>query len=283
MKLTIDNNYQNIKEFLEKFFLISKKNLHILNMDKKSIILNDKYTSIYSKIKKGDILQINCNFQNSNYLINENYNHNIKIEYEDKYLLIVSKPQSMKTHPNDIKNENDTLINFIIKPYQYLEPIHRLDVDTCGLVIFTKNPLVKTKLDYMLKEKLIRRYYTAITNKFIPPQKIVTNLGRDRNEKNKIAVVKKGKKAVTNIISCENLYDNFFQIKISLETGRTHQIRVHLSHIGASIIGDKLYSKDFYKYKNMKLGAFKVEFIHPISNNKMVVYSHFKKTFINKI
>lgn len=283
MKLTINNNYQNIKEFLEKFFLISKKNLHILNMDKKSIILNDKYTSIYSKIKKGDILQINCNFQNSNYLINENCNHNIKIEYEDKYLLIVSKPQSMKTHPNDIKNENDTLINFIIKPYQYLEPIHRLDVDTCGLVIFAKNPLVKTKLDYMLKEKLIRRYYTAITNKFIPPQKIVTNLGRDRNEKNKIAVVKKGKKAVTNIISCENLYDNFFQIKISLETGRTHQIRVHLSHIGASIIGDKLYSKDFYKYKNMKLGAFKVEFIHPISNNKMVVYSHFKKTFINKI
>ncbi len=283
MKLTINNNYQNIKEFLEKFFIISKKNLHILNMDKKSIILNDKYTSIYSKIKKGDILQINCNFQNSNYLINENYNHNIKIEYEDKYLLIVSKPQSMKTHPNDIKNENDTLINFIIKPYQYLEPIHRLDVDTCGLVIFAKNPLVKTKLDYMLKEKLIRRYYTAITNKFIPPQKIITNLGRDRNEKNKIAVVKKGKKAVTNIISCENLYDNFFQIKISLETGRTHQIRVHLSHIGASIIGDKLYSKDFYKYKNMKLGAFKVEFIHPISNNKMVVYSHFKKTFINKI
>ncbi len=283
MKLTIDNNYKNIKEFLEKFFLISKKNLHILNMDKKSIILNDKYTSIYSKIKKGDILQINCNFQNSNYLINENCNHKIKIEYEDKYLLIVSKPQSMKTHPNDIKNENDTLINFIIKPYQYLEPIHRLDVDTCGLVIFAKNPLVKTKLDYMLKEKLIRRYYTAITNKFIPPQKIVTNLGRDRNEKNKIAVVKKGKKAVTNIISCENLYDNFFQLKISLETGRTHQIRVHLSHIGASIIGDKLYSKDFYKYKNMKLGAFKVEFFHPISNNKIVIHSYFKKTFINKI
>lgn len=274
MNIKILEDYKNLREYLSEFLLLSKKNLHTLNMCKKGIFLNGKAVNLYVPIQANDILTIKVDLAKSNYLANSFYD-NIKKEYEDDFLLIVSKPFSMKTHPND-DNEDDSLVNYLIKDYSYLEPIHRLDIDTCGLVILAKTPLIKSKLDKMLEAREIKRYYSAVVKKYIHPQKITNKIGRDRNEKNKMTVTNSGKEAITNILECSKLNNGFYKLLISLETGRTHQIRVHLNHLKNSIVGDKLYSQDGYKYNNMYLGALKLEFNHPINNKNIIINSCYK-------
>ena len=282
MKFNITQTFPTVESYLSQFLKVSKKNIHTIRMnnhhDKESIKINSNEAKLISPLKVGDILEVNIDLGSSKY--KENSILSITKEFEDEYLLVVSKPFGIKTHPNDIELENDTLVNYLISDYNYLEPIHRLDIDTCGLVILAKTPLIKAKLDQMLEQRQIKRYYSALIKNNIKPQTINSNIGRDSKEKNKMAVTRNGKNAITNILSCEKIDQNRFLVTVSLETGRTHQIRVHLASNGVAIIGDKLYSKDGYKYDKMYLGALKVEFSHPVTGHSIAVKSSLEKKFL---
>ena len=282
MKFNITQTFPTVESYLSQFLKFSKKNIHTIRMNshhnKETIKINSKEAELNSSLKAGDILEVNIDLGSSKY--KENSTVSITKEFEDEYLLVVSKPFGIKTHPNDIELETDTLVNYLISEYNYLEPIHRLDIDTCGLVILAKTPLIKAKLDQMLEKREIKRYYSALIKNNIKPQTINTNIGRDSKEKNKMAVTKNGKNAITNILDCAKIDQNKFLVTVSLETGRTHQIRVHLASNGVAIIGDKLYSNDGYKYDKMYLGALKVVFPHPITDNTIEVKSSLEKEFL---
>ena len=282
MKFKILHPFTSVEDYLSQFLKVSKKNMHTIRMqshhDKQTIKINEKEADLTSSLSTNDLLELNIALGTSNY--SSNTAARIKKEYEDDYILVVSKPFGIKTHPNEIEVENDTLVNYLIADYNYLEPIHRLDIDTCGLVILARTPLIKAKMDQMLEQKVIKRYYTALIKNNIKPQTINTNIGRDSKEKNKMAVTRNGKNAITNILECNKLDQNRFAVLISLETGRTHQIRVHLASIGVPIIGDKLYSKDGYRYEKMYLGALKVVFPHPVTGNILEIQSSIEKEFI---
>lgn len=282
MKFNITQTFPTVESYLSQFLKVSKKNIHTIRMhnhhNKETIKINSNEAELNSPLKAGDILKINIDLVTSKY--RENSTVSISKEFEDEYLLVVSKPFGIKTHPNDVELEDNTLVNYLISDYNYLEPIHRLDTDTCGLVILAKTPLIKAKLDQMLEQRQIKRYYSALIKNNIKPQTINSNIGRDSKEKNKMAVTRNGKNAITNILDCVKIDQNKFLVTVSLETGRTHQIRVHLAYNGVAIIGDKLYSKDGYKYDKMYLGALKVEFPHPVTEHTIEIKSSLEKEFL---
>ena len=264
--LTIDKLFENktIEEFFHDYQL-SKKTIHLLKQNK-NYFLNNEFVPTSTGLKLNEIKAFDLT--GPNFIPNEDP---IDVIYEDEFLLIVNKPAHLKVHP-DQKEDINTLCNRVANYYlenQIYYPVrylHRLDEDTTGLIIFCKCQFLQAYLDKQLATKKIRRNYLAFVEGKVKDKEIhtiETYLGRDRHQSNKMRVANKGQLAITHYQLIQRCKNNSL-LKCSLETGRTHQIRVHLASIHHPIIGDELYGNSSDLIQRQALHAYEIEMIHPI-------------------
>ena len=184
-------------------------------------------------------------------------NHNIKLDiiYEDEDIIVLNKQSGLTVHPGAGTN-NDTLLNAVIAhlgkiPYTNARPgiVHRLDKDTSGLMVIAKNEQSHSFLSELLSNRKIKREYLAVVWGTLPNLQgtVKTNIAPKRSNKEMMCVTKTtGKLAITHY-SVKKIIGQASLVKCTLETGRTHQIRVHMSHIGHSVVGDQVYGKNSSK------------------------------------
>ncbi|WP_343152493.1 23S rRNA pseudouridine(1911/1915/1917) synthase RluD [Buchnera aphidicola] len=240
----------------------------IINSPDKKLYFGDLITINFLELKKN-------NFKDKNIFLD--------IIYEDEYLLILNKQSNMVVHPG-AGNENGTIFNALLHKHEIFKNIpragivHRLDKDTTGLMVIAKTILVFNKLKKLIKSRNIYREYEAIVQgNMISGGTINASISRNLYKKTKMSVNKNGKPAITYYKIIER-FCNFTHIKVILNSGRTHQIRVHMSHIKYPLIGDKIYGKKNFSTKGLNpillkiirqfsrqaLHARKLSFVHPI-------------------
>ena len=198
---------------------------------------------------------------------------NLEITYEDADVLVVNKPRGMVVHPAP-GHANGTLVNGLMFHCKDLSGIngvarpgivHRIDKDTSGLLMVAKNDMAHTSLVDQLVKKTVTRKYVALVHGHIPHDKgtIEAPIGRDSKDRQKMAVIDKGKHAVTHFRVLER-FGNFTLVECRLETGRTHQIRVHMKYIGFPLVGDPKYGpKKTMDIGGQALHAEVIGFDHP--------------------
>ena len=243
-----------------------------------NITVNGKATKSSYKIEKDDKIVIEVPEAETTEIKPENIK--IDIVYEDSYIVVINKQAGLVVHPAH-GHYSGTLVNAILYHIKDLSGIngeirpgivHRLDKDTSGLIVIAKNDKVHVTLTEMFQEKKIRKTYLAILKGKLNKSegKVVTQIGRDKNDRKKMTVIDditKGKTAITKyrVISQNSL---FTLVKVNIETGRTHQIRVHMRHLGYPILGDSVYGRKDNEKRQM-LHAYRLEFLHPVTGNPM--------------
>ena len=202
----------------------------------------------------------------------------LDILYEDEHLLIVNKPAGILVHP-DSKDKNGTLVNIVSNYYHKtgqnisVKYLHRIDVDTSGIVMFGKDILTTS---YLMNEislhTFIRRYLCICSGNFTENEGVYNYpIAENRYIANKKRVSPTGKEAITHYKILKRLRKNLNLCLVELKTGRTHQIRVHFSYKGHPLVGDALYNGNTNLLKRQALHSYEVDFIHPIKNERVYV------------
>lgn len=273
MKLEyIANNltkYENVKQVLKEEFLMSDR-LILKLKNSKQIYLNSNPTFVNQKLKIGDKIWADLDFEETSENIVPT-KINLNILFEDDALLIVDKPPFMPVHPSMDHFENS--LSNGIKYYfnsiglkRKIRPVNRLDKNTSGIVIFAKNEYVQECLIKQMKSGTFKKKYLALVNGLLDKtmQTIDAPIARKEDSIIERCVSKNGDKAITEVEMLKT-FNNYSLVKCNLKTGRTHQIRVHLSYIGHYILGDDLYGEKTELISRQALHAYFIEFIHPIS------------------
>lgn len=205
----------------------------------------------------------------------------IEILYEDDDVAVINKPKGMVVHPA-CGNHSGTLVNALLFNCKNLSGIngvirpgivHRIDKETSGILVIAKNDKAHVKLSEQLKNHTMKRIYYALVYGDIKSDsgKIETAIGRHKTDRKKMAVVKNGGKHAMTHFEVLERFNGYSFIRVRLETGRTHQIRVHMSYIGYPLVGDDVYGskKQEIKVKGQMLHAALLGFIHPSSDEYM--------------
>lgn len=217
----------------------------------------------------------------------------IEIMYEDKDIIVVNKPKGMVVHPAN-GNPDGTLVNAIMAICKdslsgiggEIRPgiVHRLDKDTSGVLIVAKNDKAHINMSEQIKNHEVEKTYIALVKGIVKETEATINMpiGRSTKDRKKMAVTKNGKEAISHFKVIERFpKHNCTLLEVKIETGRTHQIRVHLSQIGYPIIGDAVYSngKNEWNIEGQCLHAKSLKFKHPITKKEMFLEAKLPEYF----
>ena len=243
------------------------------------VLVNGNTKKISYKVQAGDIIELN---------IPEPKETGIKaqeipldIVYEDNDIIVVNKPKGMVVHPAN-GNPDGTLVNAIMAKCKgslsgiggEIRPgiVHRLDKDTSGLLIVAKNDQAHINMSKQIKDRKVKKIYIALVKGSIAEDEATINMpiGRSTKDRKKMAVRKDGKEAITHFKILKR-YDKYTLLEIKIDTGRTHQIRVHMAEIGHPVVGDSVYSngKNEFGVEGQMLHAKSLDFKHPITKKQM--------------
>ncbi|HDX9628294.1 TPA: RluA family pseudouridine synthase [Bacillus cereus] len=266
----------SIESLLKIEWEIPKKLLHHLRMEK-GVTVNGEQRRWNDLLKEGDKLQVHM-FMEEEYGVEPEYGE-LDVAYEDDHVLIVNKPEKMDTHPAE-KGGTGTLANLVAFHFQMqgletkVRHIHRLDKDTTGGVVFAKHRIAGAIMDRLLMERKIKRTYAALVEGKVKKKQgtIDAAIGRDRHHATRRRVSPKGDQAITHY-KVEKYFknQNVTLVTLQLETGRTHQIRVHMSYNDNPLIGDVLYGGQTKYMTGQALHAMKIHFLHPITKEEIEV------------
>lgn len=281
---------QRIDAFISSKKDISRVTVQRLIKEDKILVNNTKTKSSY-KVKIGDEISIEEEKPKEIEIKAENIP--VPILYEDNDIIVVNKPKGMVVHPAS-GNYDGTLVNAIMSICKdslsgiggEIRPgiVHRLDKDTSGVIIIAKNDKAHINLSEQIKNHEVEKTYIALVRGIVKENEATIDMpiARSTKDRKKMAVSKNGKRAVTHFKVIKRYpKDNCTLLEVKIETGRTHQIRVHLSHIGYPIIGDEVYSngKNKWGIKGQALHAKSLEFKHPITGKKMKLEAELPEYF----
>ena len=271
-QVTSSDNFANVKEILKTKFQISDRLLVKLK-NQKNILLNSNVASVNASVKASDIIEIDLNFEEDNSNIPATQ-MNLDIIYEDDAYLVINKPAGVPIHPS-MDHYEDSLSNGVkyyfdsINLRKKIRPVNRLDKNTSGIVIFAKNEYIQECLVRQMKENTFLKEYIAICEGIFEQKNGIINAPIARKENSIIerCVSENGAPSVTHYEVLKEMCNStksYSIVKCKLETGRTHQIRVHMKHIGHPLLGDTLYGTSSPFIDRQALHSYKTSFIHPI-------------------
>lgn len=273
MEIEVKKENIRLDQYLVEELKISRSKIQKLIKDGR-ITLNGKQINVSALVKLGDIITVSDNLDFEINITGEDIP--LDIVYEDKYLLVINKPSGMVVHPAP-GNYHGTMVNALIYRFELsskdpIRPgiVHRIDKDTSGLLVVAKDDYTHELLSDMISKKEVERIYYALVDGIIPHETgtIDAPIGRDPNNRQKMKVTDiNSKNAVTHFRVLKRYSTNQTLIECKLETGRTHQIRVHMAYIGYPIYNDPVYGKTKHPSSfGQFLHSKRLKFIHPITH-----------------
>ena len=274
-KIKKDDNYINVKQVLKEEFLISDRLLLKLKTNKQ-FFLNDKIVYVSHPVKENDTITVNLDFEETSENIVPT-EISLNILYEDNAFLILNKPAGIAIHPSC--SHFSTSLSNGVKYYfekiglkRKIRPVNRLDKDTSGVVIFAKNEYIQECLTRQMKNNIFKKEYIALLCGHLENKKATIDapIARENDSIIKRCIRPDGDRAISHYEVLEE-YDSFSKVKFIIETGRTHQIRVHSSYIGHPVLGDTLYGTASSLISRQALHSYKVSFIHPLTKEPLEI------------
>ena len=268
---------------LDAYISSKKTNLSRTNIqrliEEGNVLVNGQKKKISYKVQIGDNIEINIPEAKETSIKAENIP--VEVVYEDNDIIVVNKPKGMVVHPAN-GNPDGTLVNAIMAMCKgslsgiggEIRPgiVHRLDKDTSGLLIVAKNDLAHINMSNQIKDRKVKKIYIALVKGNINENEATINMpiGRSTKDRKKMAVRKDGKEAITHFKVLKR-YKNYTLLEVKIDTGRTHQIRVHMAEIGHPVVGDRVYSKGKNEFgvEGQMLHSKSLDFKHPITGKEM--------------
>ena len=270
-----DTKYQNINQILNQEFKISSRLFSKL-ISNQHVFLNGVIVDTRNTVNINDVISVNLDFEETSENI-VSTKMKLDIIYEDDSLLILNKPAGIAVHPS-VSHYKDSLSNGVkfyfdtINLKRKIRPVNRLDLNTSGLIIFAKNEYIQECLIRQMSTNIFKKEYLAIATGVLNNKSGIIDLPIARKENSIIerCIADDGQKAITEYTVLED-YSDFCLVNCVLQTGRTHQIRVHFSAIGHPLLGDSLYGSPSDLISRQALHSYKVSFVHPISKKQITL------------